>query len=107
MHTSGLATDLFNAHDINVLDWPAQSPDLNPIGHLWTLLKKMIYGYDKPASGVFELWYRAAGQWGKITVEQCETLIESMPRRLEAAIRAKGGNIKQNKEEESHVTHNM
>ena len=93
-HTSNLATDFFNAHGIQVLDWPAQSPDLNPIEHLWALLKKMIYGYDKPASGVFELWDRAAEQWGRITAEQCQSLIERMPRRLRAVIRAKGGNIK-------------
>ena len=93
-HTSNLATDFFNAHGIQVLDWPAQSPDLNPIEHLWTLLKKVIYGYDKPASGVCELWDRAAEQWGRITAEQCQSLIESMPRRLRAVIRAKGGNIK-------------
>ena len=92
-HTSNLATDFFNAHGIQVLDWPAQSPDLNPIENLWTLLKT-IYGYDKPASGVFELWDRAAEQWGRITAEQCQPLIESMPRRLRAVIRAKGGNIK-------------
>lgn len=93
-HTSGLAINFFNAHDINVLDWPSQSPDLNPIEHLWTVLKKMIYGYERPASGVFELWDRAVEQWGKITREQCQKLIESMPRRLEAVIRAKGGSIK-------------
>lgn len=93
-HTSGLATNFFNEQNINVLDWPAQSPDLNPIEHLWILLKKLIYGYDKPPSGVFELWDRAAEQWGNITAEQCQALIESMPRRLEAVIKAKGGNIK-------------
>jgi hypothetical protein len=93
-HTSKLATKFLQDQGINVLDWPAQSPDLNPIEHLWECLKQMMNSYGHPPSGVFELWDRAAEKWGEITQEQCQTLIESMPSRLEAVIRAKGGNTK-------------
>lgn len=93
-HTSNLATNFFNDQDIDVLDWPAQSPDLNPIEHLWELLKKLVNNHEHPPSGVFELWERAAENWSEITEEQCQALIESMPRRLEAVIRAKGQNTK-------------
>ena len=93
-HTSNLATKFFNDQDINVLDWPAQSPDISPIENLWDLLKIMVNDHEHPPSGVFELWERAAEKWGEITEEQCQALIESMPRRLEAVIKAKGGNTK-------------
>jgi hypothetical protein len=33
-------------------------------------------------------------EWGKITAEDCQKLIESMPRRIEAVFKAKGGHIK-------------
>ena len=93
-HTSNLATNFLKDHEINVLDWPAQSPDLNPIEHLWEVLKRLLNRYEDPPSGVFELWNRAAEKWDEITQEQCKRLIESMPRRLEAVIKAKGGNTK-------------
>ena len=35
-----------------------------------------------------ELWNRAEGEWNKIEKEVCQNLIESMPRRIEAVLRA-------------------
>jgi hypothetical protein len=93
-HTSRRAREWFEEHDINVLDWPAQSSDVNVIEHLWETLKKKLQAYKNPPKGVWELWERVAVEWGKITAEDCQKLIESMPRRIEAVIKAKGGQTK-------------
>ena len=93
-HTSKIAYKWFEDHGIEIMEWPAQSPDLNPIENLWQHLKSQLTGYKSPPSGVFELWERAAEEWAKIEVEECQKLIESMPRRCAAVIRAKGGHTK-------------
>jgi transposase len=93
-HTSKVATKWFNDHNINCMDWPAQSPDLNPIEHLWTTLKQKLNDYNTPPSGVWELWERAAEKWIEIAEDDCQKLIRSMPRRLHAVIKAKGGHTK-------------
>jgi len=93
-HTSRLARDWFLDEGIQVMPWPAQSPDLNPIEHLWAHLKRRIGSYPEVPGGVLELWDRVREEWPKITVEVCRSLIESMPRRVEAVIRARGGNTK-------------
>ena len=50
-HTSKKAKAWFNDHDFEVLVWPANSPDLNPIEHLWAHVKRKLAGYETPPQG--------------------------------------------------------
>jgi hypothetical protein len=93
-HKSKRATKWFEDHEYLVMMWPAQSADLNPIEHLWVYLKKKLNEYPEPPKEILKLWERAEAEWNKIPVEVCQNLIESMPRRMEAVIKAKGGNTK-------------
>ena len=92
-HISKKATQWFEDNDIQVLVWPAQSPDINPIEHLWVHLKRALQKYLTPPKGMHELWERVVEEWNGILVETCQKLIESMPRRIQAVIRERGGYI--------------
>ena len=93
-HTSKKAKTWFKDNNIQVLWWPAQSPDLNPIEHLWYHLKMKLGQYEEAPRGILELWERVDKEWNKIGAEVCQNLIASMPRRVQAVIRAKGGYTK-------------
>ena len=80
-HTCHKARNWFQDHDFNVILWPAHSPDLNPIEHLWNHLKRRLAGYEEEAKGMLELWNRVQVGWDKMEPEVCQNLIESMPRR--------------------------
>lgn len=90
-HTSNMAKKWLRDHFLVVLSWPAQSPDLNPIEHLWFHLKRRLAGYENPPQGILELWERVQVEWEKIGVATCRELIESMTRRVAAVLKAKGG----------------
>ena len=93
-HTSKKATAWFEDNNIQVLVWPPQSPDLNPIEHLWVHIKRRLQKYSTPPKGVHELWERVEKEWNNIPPEVCQNLIASMGRRVEAVIKAKGGHTK-------------
>ena len=93
-HTSKKAQNWFNNHDFEVMVWPPQSPDLNPIEHLWGYLKRALSGYEQPPVSMQELWERVQVEWEALKVEDCRKLIRSMPDRVRAVIKAKGGYTK-------------
>jgi len=92
-HTSKKAKQWFQDNKIRVMQWPAQSPDLNPIEHLWCHLKKKLGAYETQPKGIEDLWDRVQEVWAAITPDVVDNLIDSMPQRVAAVIEAKGGSI--------------
>ena len=93
-HKCLVRREWYKDNGIKLLSFPAQSADIAPIEHLWSHLKKRLKEYDHPPSGILELWERVEKEWNKIQPEVVQNLIESMPRRVAAVVRAKGGYIK-------------
>ena len=57
-------------------------------------LEEEVEGISNTTKVVHELWERVAEEWDQITPETCQRLIKSMPRRVQAVIKAKGGHTK-------------
>uniref|UniRef100_A0A8C5MWR5 Tc1-like transposase DDE domain-containing protein n=1 Tax=Leptobrachium leishanense TaxID=445787 RepID=A0A8C5MWR5_9ANUR len=87
-HTSKFTRAWLQIKGWNILEWPSQSPDLNPIENLWWDLKKAV-AVRKPKN-VTELEAFAHDEWAKIPVDRCKTLVSSYASRLKAVITVKG-----------------
>jgi hypothetical protein len=74
------------------LNWPAQSPDMNPIEHVWGMLKRRLAPL-KPKN-LEELRANIKQEFKNIDKQYVSDLIKSMPRRVQALIKAKGGHTK-------------
>lgn len=83
-HTCKKVKEWLEEQDFSTMVWPAQSPNLNPIEHLWGYLKRGLADYEHSSKGIHELWERIQVVWERIPAENCQKLIESMPRRVEA-----------------------
>jgi len=93
-HTSRKAKQCLQDLQMSVLEWLPQSPNLNPIEHLWDVLKRKLASYPTPSQEIHEVWERIEDQWSGISREECLSLIESMPRRIQAVLKARGRNTK-------------
>uniref|UniRef100_A0A8C5QI98 Tc1-like transposase DDE domain-containing protein n=1 Tax=Leptobrachium leishanense TaxID=445787 RepID=A0A8C5QI98_9ANUR len=87
-HTSKSTRAWLQIKRWNILEWPSQSPDLNPIENLWLELKKAV-AVRKPKN-VTELEAFAHDEWAKIPVDRCKTLVSSYASRLKAVKTVKG-----------------
>lgn len=97
IHTSEHTQEWFETHGIYVIDWPPHSPDLNPIEVVWALLKRELFNrYPSIANGRRRIrdWevFREAliDSWNHIDQDVIDSLIRSMPRRIDAVKKARG-----------------
>ncbi len=91
-HTAKGTKSWFNDHGVTVLDWPANSPDLNPIENLSGIVKRKMR--DTRPNNADDLKATVKETWASIPPQQCHKLITSMPRQIEAVIKAKGAPTK-------------
>ena len=87
-HTSKHAQDwcLQNLPNfINEDDWPGNSPDLNPMENLFSILNAKVYCDPEPQT-LDELKKRIRKAWREITIDCIKSLLHSMPKRLESVI---------------------
>ncbi len=92
-HKAQIISDWFLEHDnaFTLLKWPPQSPDINPIEHLWDVVEREIHIMDVQPTNLQQLRDAIMSIWTKISEECFQHLVESIPRRIKAVLKAKGG----------------
>ena len=89
VHTSKLTMKFFDNSDINLMKWPGQSPDPNPIEHLWDELERQIRKWNPPPVSERELAVIFQEEWEKISDVVFQKLILSMNSRVKAVQQVK------------------
>ncbi|GFW31895.1 transposable element Tc3 transposase [Trichonephila clavipes] len=87
---ANIIDECLQSEDIFRMDWPAYSPDLNPIEHVWDMLGRRIVARQPPPICLPELRRALLDEWYNIPQDQIDNLILSMPRRCKACIASSG-----------------
>ena len=90
-HRARGVQDYFRQHGIQRMEWPARSPDMNPIEHLWDLLERRVCGRPQVPQTVADLRQALIHKWRNIPQADISNLINSMRRRCMELLREHGG----------------
>lgn len=94
-HTAKVVKTFIASEGITVLPWPGNSPDMNPIERMWAIIKQKLRAVDLTSkqqliNKLLDICVRDTLAKEAI-FESCKKLIDGMPKRCEAVIKAKGG----------------
>ena len=87
-HCSKHVEGSMKRHKIRKLEWPSQSPDLNPIENLWAILDKRVR--VRQASNTRDFLKMLQETWQEIPQETLIRLVASMPKRCAKVIKGNG-----------------
>ncbi|GFX29415.1 transposable element Tcb2 transposase [Trichonephila clavipes] len=92
-HHTVAAEQLLESEDIERMDWPARSPDLNPIEHVWDFLGRSLAARTLPPVTIRELRLALQDEWAAMPQQLIDTLILSIGRRCETCLAVRGDHI--------------
>ena len=87
-HVSKRLKKYYERKNWRLLVQSSQSPDFNPIEHLWEVLKNKVQ--ERKPTSAKQGWEIIQEEWAKISPSLYESLVHSMPRRLQKCIDLKG-----------------
>ena len=93
-HVARVFQDFLNQYHIRVLSWPALSPDLSLIEHIWDELGRRFRHRQHPPETLQELSDALVHEWNNIPQAFIQQLIGSMRQRCEAVVAARGGHTR-------------
>lgn len=90
-HTSRVAKEFIAQNGIKTMDWPSNSPDLNPIENLWQIIKNKVE--KRMPRNIEELGEFLAEEWEAVPEETVINLVKSIKNRCEMVLEKNGDRI--------------
>ncbi|GFV62391.1 transposable element Tc3 transposase [Trichonephila clavipes] len=92
-HRARIVQEYLEDHGLERMEWPARSPDLNPIEHLWDYLGREVAALNPPPRSLHELKQGLLCVWSSLPIPVSDNLINSMGNRCRQCIQVRGGHI--------------
>ncbi|GFU62139.1 transposable element Tcb2 transposase [Trichonephila clavipes] len=89
-HRARLVENMLEAETIQHMEWPACSPDLNPIEPVWDMLRRRIAAQPRPPATVRVMEIALLEEWNSIPQSLIDNLIASMANRCAAVLAVRG-----------------
>lgn len=93
-HIARIVHEYLDEVEIPRMIWPARSPDLNPIEHVWDMVGRRVRSQIPAPANLQQLSAAVVQEWEEIDQHDIRRLIVSMPRRMNAVIHVRGGNTR-------------
>nr|KAG5705938.1 hypothetical protein BaRGS_010828 [Batillaria attramentaria] len=90
-HRARIVDQYLEEESMELMEWPARSPDLNPIEHVWDMIGRAVRARVNPLRTLAQLGQALQQEWDQIPQQTIRSLICSMRRRCQAVISARGG----------------
>ena len=90
-HRSRAVTAYLQSEAVTSVPWPAMSPDLNPIDHIWDMLGRRIQAQEPPVQTIRQLKAALHRECQQLSQQDSRCLTGGMRHRVEAIIQPRGG----------------